>query len=259
MEKSSFRNAAILAAKAAGQIHQNYFGRKIKIKTKDTEINRVTCVDVLAQKKIVSILKKHFPTHGFLGEENLDSLRGAEYVWIIDPLDGTSNFSHKIPIFSVSIALAFKEKIILGVVFDPCKNELFVAEKGKGATLNGRKIKVTNNFDWENLIASTGFGYERGQLMKKNIKNIEVLLSKSVLDLRRMGSAALELCYVACGRFDAYWEYELNPWDFSAGKLIVEEAGGQVSDFKNREVNLTLGSVIATNGVVHKRFLDLFC
>jgi len=220
------REVAVRAAKSAGKIHNYYFRKGFTISTKSGIHDRVTDADIDAEKKIVSLIKKKYPDHNFLCEEDSYEKTTSPYTWIIDPLDGTNNFSHYLPIFCVSIALAYKGEIILGVIYDVTRDELFYAEKGKGAFLNGKKISVTKEQGLLGSLLVTGFYYDRSKRILVTLQNIERFFKQNILGIRRLGSAALDLCYVACGRMDGFWEFYLNPWDFAAGSLIVEEAGG---------------------------------
>jgi myo-inositol-1(or 4)-monophosphatase len=255
----SFLKVAIKAAKEAGQIHVDYFKKFGEVQTKSTSIDRVTIADKKAEEKIFSQINKNFPRHSFLGEESLLTENKSDYLWVVDPLDGTTNYSHGLPVCAVSIALAYKNNVILGVVFDAFRNELFVAEKDKGAKLNGESISVSKNIEWDCVLASTGFGYTRDIVMRKNLKMIDEFMSKPLLGLRRTGSAAIDLCYVACGRFDLFWEHLLNPWDMAAGSLIISEAGGQISDFSGKLLSLKKSSVLASNGLLHKKAQKILC
>ncbi|MCK5282364.1 MAG: inositol monophosphatase [Nanoarchaeota archaeon] len=255
---TQYLDIAIEAAKAAGRIHLKYFDTDLKIKTKQGEShNRVTIADTESEKKIVSMIKKHFPGHNFLGEENKYEKTDSEFTWIIDPLDGTNNYSHSFPIFCVSIALAKKGEIILGIVYDPLRNELFTAEKGKGAYLNNKRIKVTDNTDLKECILITGFYYDRGERLIRTLEDIRTFFSKLILGMRRTGSAALDLCYVASGRVDGFWEFLLNPWDFAAGKLIIEEAGGKATDKGGNKLLIKPSYVVASNGRIHDKMLEI--
>lgn len=254
----TFIDKAIEAAKVAGEIQRNYFNKGVEVKIKGGEHhNRVTIADLESEEAIVSLIKKHYPEHNILAEEGEYKKTDSEYKWVIDPLDGTNNFSRGISIFCVSIALAKNEEVILGVIYDVLKDELFTAEKGKGAFLNGKKITVSHNNKWSDCLLVTGFYYDRGQAMMQNLDITRKFFLAGVLGIRRFGSAALDLCYVACGRLDGYWEFELNPWDFSAGKCILEEAGGKITD-KNGE-NFPIGPsyIVASNGKIHNNMLKI--
>jgi len=250
-------NLAIKAALAAGAIHLKYFNKDIKINTKSSHHDRVTIADLESEKKIVNIIKEKYPDHNFLAEENIYEKTGSEYTWIIDPLDGTNNFSKNMPIFCVSIALAKKEEIILGVIYNPINKELFTAKKGKGAYLNKKRIHVTSSKDLKDSLMITGFYYDRGEPMLKTLVNIKKFLLKKILGIRRLGSAALDLANIACGRADGFWEWYLSPWDFAAGILLVEEAGGKVTTKAGEKIKIKPSYVVASNGLIHKKMLEV--
>lgn len=253
----SYKDLAIKAAKAAAKIHLKYFDKGVEIQSKGKEQDRVTVADIESEEKIAGIIKKECPDHNIIGEEGKYEKTSSPYTWIIDPLDGTNNFSQGLPIFCVSIALAKDDEIILGVIHDPTRNEMFLAQKGKGATLNGKKISVSSISSLGKSILITGFYYDRGQPMLDTLDNIKTFLLKGITGIRRLGSAALDLCYIASGRADGFWEFTLNPWDFAAGKLIVEEAGGRVSDKEGKEVNLKESYIVASNGLLHEEMLKV--
>ncbi len=252
-----FIDTAVLAIKQAAKIHKKYFNTDIKAEMKKKTFDLVTVADVEAEKAITSLIKKKFPKHNILAEENKYKKTDSQYTWIIDPLDGTNNFSNKIPMFSVSIALAKDKEVLLGFVYDVMRDELFSARKGKGAFLNGKKIKVNGVDGFRQAILVTGFYYDRGQAMVENIEKVKQFLQKKIIGIRRFGSAALDLCYVACGRAAGFWEFELNVWDFAAGKLIVEEAGGKVSGRLGEPVLLKKSFIIASNSKIHEQMLDV--
>ena len=233
----NYLDVAIKAANKAGDIHKKYFGHNRGIKTKSSSFDLVTKADIESEKAVVTIIKKHFPDHNFIAEEQKYDNTPSEYTWIIDPLDGTNNFISGIPIFSVSIALMKQNELMLGVVYNVIQDELFYAEKGKGAFLNKRPVKVSAVDTLERSVIITGFYYDRSESMIETLEKIKQFFFKRILGLRRFGAAALDLCYVACGRAAGYWEFELSPWDFAAGKLILEEAGGKVTSKYGKEVN----------------------
>ena len=257
MTQEKYKEVAVLAAKEAGNIHKKYFNQKFEIKTKDTSFNFVTAADIEAEKTVVAIIRERFPQHDFIAEENKYARTGSEYTWVIDPLDGTNNFIHGLPIFSVSIALVKNDEIILGVVYDPMRDELFYAEKGRGAFLNGQKVSVSSVEKLDDSLLITGFYYDRGDDMIENLDKIKQFLLKKIVGLRRLGSAALDLCYIACGRAAGFWEFKLNPWDFAAGKLIVEEAGGKVTAKDGKPVPLKTSFIAASNGKIHEAMLEI--
>ncbi|MBD3264614.1 MAG: inositol monophosphatase [Candidatus Omnitrophica bacterium] len=249
---------AVRAAKEAGKVHHKFFRRKINVKTKSSSFDLVTSADIKAEAKIVEVIEKYCPGHNFLAEENKYPLRDSEYTWVIDPLDGTNNFSAGLPIFCSSIALMKGEEIIMGVIYDASRDELFTSLKGKGAFLNGRKIKVSPAATLKESLLITGFYYDRGQDMAETLDNIKDFFLRRIMGLRRLGAAALDLCYVACGRAAGFWEFHLSPWDFCAGKIIVEEAGGKVTDKRGDSIFPRQASyVVASNGKIHKKMLEV--
>lgn len=244
-------NIAIRAARNAGDIilraSENVGQLKINFKTKN---DYVTEVDRMAEQEIISVIRTSFPTHGFLAEESgLQS--GDDYVWIIDPLDGTTNFLHGFPVYAVSIALKYKNKLTLAVVYDPLRDELFTAEKGGGAMLNNRKIRVTQPNSLKGALIGTGFPFKS----KKNLDAYLGMFSALVGDtagIRRAGAAALDLAYVASGRLDGFWEIGLQPWDMAAGVLLIQEAGGVLTDFSFKDQYLQSGNLIAGSPKMHQ-------
>lgn len=218
--------------------------------------NLVSYVDVTAEKIITEELKKILPAAGFLTEEETVSKGNESLRWIIDPLDGTTNFIHNIPVYCVSIALAEKNELQVGVVYEINLDECFYAWKNGGAFLNGKKISVTTTPKLRNALCATGFPYEKFPLLDRYFSTLKFLFQNSH-GIRRMGSAAIDLVYVACGRFDAFYEYQLNAWDVAAGALIVKEAGGIVSDFEGGEDYLFGKEIIASNGELYNEFLNV--
>jgi myo-inositol-1(or 4)-monophosphatase len=238
----------------AGQILRNRFGKSV-IDFKG-EIDIVTDADHASESFCAENLLSAFEETDFLGEEGRGKDTGADLCWIVDPLDGTNNYAHKIPIFCVSIALANKGRPIVGVVHAPIFNETFTATANGGAFLNGNPIHVSSITKPLGAVAVTGFPYDRRSNPNNNLDNFCVI-APEVQGIRRLGSAAMDLCWVAAGRFDAYWELRLSPWDFAAGALIAHEAGGRVTDFKNGELSLKSDTIVATNGHLHDEFLRL--
>jgi len=215
----------------------------------------VTEVDVLSEKTIIAHIKNHFPEHHIMAEESSNDYKKAEYLWIIDPLDGTTNFIHGFPVFAISIALMKKGEIVLGVVYDPLKNELFYAEQGSGAFLNGKRIHASPTKEPALSLIATGFPFRNKHYIDDYIKIFRELLY-SVSDLRRAGAAAIDLAYVACGRVDGFFEFALSPWDIAAGVVLIKEAGGMVSDFEGGEGYLKTGHIIGGNQVIHSFLSD---
>ena len=252
-----FKSVAIEAAKAAGEIHRKYFESDCGIKTKEGTFDLVTKADVEAEENAVAVIRKSFPDHNFLAEENKYEQTDSEYKWIIDPLDGTNNFASGIPVFCVSIALAKNDEVLVGVIYDVTREEMFVAEKGKGAYLNEKQINVNDIDSLEDSILITGFYYDRGPEMEANLDRVKRFFQVPVRGVRRFGAAALDLCYVACGRVPGFWEFKLCPWDFAAGNLIVEEAGGKVTGSEGQPVKLENCFIVASNGLVHDKILEV--
>ena len=251
-------DVAVLAAKEAGKIHKKYFESDMEVKMKSSTFDLVTVADVESEEKIVSVIKEHFSEHNFLAEEGKYENTDSQYKWIIDPLDGTNNFASRLPIFCSSIALAKNDELILGVIYDVTRDELFTAQKGKGAFLNGKKISVSARDTLEQSLIITGFYYDRGKDMLDTLANIKEFFQKRIMGLRRLGSAALDLCYVACGRVSGFWEFELSPWDFAAGALIIEEAGGIITDRENKKVDINKKSfIVASNAKIHDSMLSV--
>ena len=220
------------------------------------EINLVTEADKIAEEMITSKINHLFPDHDILAEEFSYVSTGSDFRWIIDPLDGTTNYAHGYPVFCVSIALQKLDEIILGVIYNPMLKEMFVAEKGEGAFLNGREIHVSNTIRIAQSFIATGFPYDIREDSQNNLNYFNEMIMKARA-IRRAGSAALDLAYVAGGRFDGFWELKLNPWDTAAGWLIVEEAGGVVTDFSGKDYFLESPVILASNGRIHKEMMDV--
>ena len=220
------------------------------------EINIVTEVDRISEDMIKSKIEQKYPHHDILAEESTDFARGSEFRWLVDPLDGTTNYAHGYPVFCVSIALEEKGEIRLGVVYNPMLDEMFVAERARGAFLNGRKISVSNTSDLSRCLLATGFPYDIRDDKNNNI-NYFTGMAKSVQAIRRAGSAALDMAYVAMGRFDGFWELKLMPWDTAAGLLLIIEAGGMVTDLFGGKFSLASPHVLATNGKIHDDMIDV--
>lgn len=240
---------AVQLAREAGQLLRDHLGRVTDISHKSTTLDLVTEVDLLSEQYIKEKISTHYPKHEILAEESGHQKTESEYRWLVDPLDGTTNYAHGYPCFAVSIALERAGEIILGVVYDPMHEELFAAEKGGGAMLNGRPIHVSRVSRLSDSLLVTGFPYN----VRTNPISIEYFarFMNNAQAVRRDGSAALDMCYVACGRFDGFWELGLKPWDVGAGRLIVEEAGGRVTKFDGRPFTIYEPEMLATNGLIH--------
>lgn len=249
------RETLLEAAQEAGRIMQENFAENYKVTSKDTVNDLVTEIDKRCEEVIIGIIRKQFPGHEILSEEIGVLEKPSAYKWIIDPIDGTVNYAHGMPVCCVSIAVEVSGVIELGTVYNPFLNEWYVAEKGKGATLNGQTIEVSGNNQLEKAFLVTGFPYVWKDAGKDPIRVFEQLVRKG-LPVRRLGSAALDLCWVACGRFDGFWEYHLNAWDSAAGFLMVEEAGGIVTDFSGERYSPYQSQLLATNGKIHEQLLN---
>jgi myo-inositol-1(or 4)-monophosphatase len=250
-------NFAIETARDAGQILLEKFGRHINVQKKG-EINLVTEADLASEALIIERIKSYYPKHAILAEESGEAVvMGAEtlWKWIIDPLDGTTNYAHGYPCFCVTIALEHQGEIVIGVTFDPTRNELFAAEKSQGATLNGKSIRVSTTDKIGDALIVTGFPYDFKTRPAFARHLTEFLLHSR--GVRRDGSAAIDMAYVACGRFDGFWEEGLNPWDVAAGKLLIEEAGGQLSYYDGSPLSVYKPPICASNGRIHSQMLDV--
>jgi len=246
---------AIEAALEAGKYLKENVGKIRRIEHKGGhETNLVTEIDQNAEAMIIGRIKKRFPDHDFLGEESGSAEVKSEYRWIIDPLDGTVNYTHGLPIYSVSIGLEHEGKIVLGAVYDPSLDELFTAEKGKGARLNKERIHVTKTQRLMESLIVTGFPYSINEKPEPELTHFRNFVMESQA-VRRLGSAAIDLCYVACGRFDGFREGTLNAWDMAAGVLLVTEAGGTWTDYSGAPSSVYNPQMLATNGLIHKQMI----
>lgn len=246
--KAPIVNIAVQAARAAGNLIMRSLDRLEPVQISEKAPNDfVTEIDKLAEREIINVIRKAHPNHSFLCEEGGEMAGDDEFVWIIDPIDGTRNFIHGFPHFAVSIALSIKGKIEHGVIYDPVRNEIFSASRGKGAQLNERRIRVSKRNRLEECLFGTGFPYRHSEEYRNAYLNSLNGLIPYCGDLRRAGAATLDLAYVACGRLDGFWELGLKPWDIAAGTLLIKEAGGLVSDLKGGEDYLKTGHVVAGN------------
>jgi myo-inositol-1(or 4)-monophosphatase len=249
-------NFAIQTARDAGHLLAERFGRVLSISNK-SELDLVTESDLASERLIIERIKTSYPRHSILAEESgasaLADGAASEWRWIVDPLDGTTNYAHGYPCFCVSMALEHQGKLELGVIYDPVRNELFTAERGQGAELNGRRIHVSATNNLNSALLCTGFPYdvrERNEFAR-HFTNF-IMNAQAV---RRDGSAALDLAYVACGRFDGFWEEGLHPWDVAGGVLMIEEAGGRVSHYDGATFDIYRAPILASNGLVHEQMM----
>jgi myo-inositol-1(or 4)-monophosphatase len=233
-----------------------FFNQDFKISNKEGVNNLVTEADHASEKAILSVIKSRFPDHQVLAEESGELKLDSEYKWIIDPIDGTINFAHGIPLNCVSIAVERGQEIVMAAVYNPHLQELFFAERGKGATLNDKPISVSEQTKTIHACLVTGFPYTYINISNGPLEIFDRFIRKGV-PVRRLGSAAIDLCWVAAGRFDGFYEHKLEPWDSAAGFLIVEEAGGKVTDFEGKPFSVYQHRVLATNGKIHEEMLDV--
>jgi myo-inositol-1(or 4)-monophosphatase len=251
----AFESAARLAAARAGTIVRERWCRQGSVESKSTPIDLVTEVDRTCETAILEILASRFPSHSFLAEESGGQGDG-ELCWLIDPLDGTTNFAHGYPQVSISIALTRGGQALLGVVYDPLREELFVAKRGGGAFVNDRPLRVSTSDGLAASLLASGFPYDRREHADFYLSFFKAFMLRTQ-GIRRAGSAALDLCWVAAGRVDAFWEWRLKPWDTAAGALMVEEAGGRVTDFRGASFDPFQDQTLASNGRVHEEMLQV--
>jgi myo-inositol-1(or 4)-monophosphatase len=248
-------NFAIETARMAGGLLLEKFGKKINVSMKG-DINLVTEADLASEKLIIDRIRSHYPQHSILAEESGEAviIGGTnKWKWIVDPLDGTTNFAHGYPCFCVTLALENEGQIVIGVTYDPTRNEMFSAEKGQGASLNNKPIRVSAAQKLADALIVTGFPYDFKQ--RENFaRHLTTFLLQS-RGVRRDGSAAIDMAYVACGRFDGFWEEGLNPWDVAAGLLLIEEAGGRVSYYDNSPFSIYTPPICASNGTIHDEMI----
>lgn len=250
------KTTLIEAARAGADEILRFFNRDFVISNKEGVNNLVTEADHASEKAILDVIRKYYPDHYFLTEETGEIVADSQYKWIIDPIDGTVNFAHGIPLNCVSIGIEHNGEMVMGAVYNPHMNEFFFAEKGKGATLNDKPIKVSNETQAIKACLVTGFPYTYINMTNGPLEIFERFVRKGV-PVRRLGSAAIDLCWVACGRFDGFYEHKLEPWDSAAGYLIVEEAGGKVTDHHGNKFSVYQHKVLATNGKIHEEMVGV--
>ncbi|HIW35039.1 MAG TPA: inositol monophosphatase [Candidatus Paenibacillus intestinavium] len=262
----SFIAVAINCAAKAGEWIKIKLGSVENLELKCSSADLVTEIDKGSEQLIKKLIRTHFPNHAFLGEEGVEpgaaasskaiaETKDAEYLWIVDPIDGTTNFVHGFPFFCVSIALAYKGEVIVAVIYDPMKDELFVAERGKGAYVHGKRLVVSQDATLEQSLIATGFPADQIYALPLNMKSLQHIAPK-VRNIRVSGSAALHMAYVAAGRLSGFWEMNLNSWDLAAGSLLIQEAGGMVTDIDGSHYTLEVRNIVASNGTIHSQFVD---
>ena len=256
MNYTPFLEFALETAKAGGNVLMKHFGNITNIHSKSTDIDLLTIADTESENIILEKIHSVYPDHHIISEESAIKEKKSNYQWVIDPLDGTTNFVHNFPIFAVSIALQHKDKTILGVVYNPAADKCFWAEKNGGAFLNEKRIKVTSTNTLSNSLLVTGFPYIIDNKWEVGFDLFKELYGKTQ-GIRRLGAASLDFCFVAMGRFEGFWEFGLQPWDVCAGGLILAEAGGMISDWDGSPMPFSGNRVLATNGHVHKEMMTL--
>jgi len=250
-------NVAVMAARRAGAVLGRNFNKRDKLTIEKKGHNDfVSSADIAAERAIIDVIHKHYPDHAILAEES-GSHGESDHVWIIDPLDGTTNYLHGFPVYAVSIGLQINGRLEHAVVYDPMREELFTASRGEGAQLDGRKIRVSGNADLENALIGTGFPYRQADSELGPYLSMLGKVLKNTSGVRRPGAAALDLCYVACGRLDAFWETGLQPWDMAAGTLIIREAGGMISALDGGENHLETGHVLTGTPKIYRDLAKL--
>ncbi len=249
------------AAKLGGDILMRYFREGVQMRDKSDQGGKtydlVSDADIESEKAVAEYLQKQFPGHELLGEEALTGSTDADHLWIIDPLDGTNNFAHQVPHFAVSIAYYQHGVPTVGVVLNPARDELFTATRGGGAMRDGQPVSVNDAETLAKTLIGCGFYYDRGAMMRSTLAAIEAFFECDIHGIRRFGTAALDLCQVGCGQFGGFFEYQLSPWDFAAGRLFVEEAGGTVTDARGDTMPLEKSSIVASNGKLHEAMIEI--
>jgi myo-inositol-1(or 4)-monophosphatase len=254
--REGFKKIAVEAARLGGAVLQEQARRGFNVEHKDA-VNLVTDADRHAEQTIVEVIRAAYPDHRILAEERGADVAGAsDYQWVIDPLDGTTNFAHGFPVYCVSIGLEYQGRCILGVVLDPTRRELYLGAEGEGATLNGTPVQVSSTGSLNTALLVTGFAYDIRESSNNNLDHFS-RFSLRAQGVRRTGTAALDLCYVAAGRFDGFWELKLHAWDTAAGMVIVQEAGGLVTDFKGTPYSIYGKDLVASNALIHQEMLEV--
>lgn len=256
-ELRQLTEVAVLAARQAGRILLDFSQHTFEIHQKTQSINLVTEADLRSEEAIIGSIRKAFPDHQILSEEQgMQDIPANPIKWIIDPLDGTTNFAHGFPLYNVSIGVEYQGTCVIGIVYDPTRDELFVGQQGLGTTLNGHPIHVSATTKLSEALLVTGFAYDVQTAQDNNLKEFGAFTLRA-RGIRRTGTAAIDLCYIACGRFDGFWELHLNPWDTAAGKVIVEEAGGTLTNYHNEPYSIYGQTLIATNSLIHQEMVEV--
>ncbi|MBI3320053.1 MAG: inositol monophosphatase [Candidatus Omnitrophica bacterium] len=252
----TYLTVATRAARQAGRLLIDHMGKPRTVRTKTGITDLVTEIDRASEHLLHEAIRRHFPDHGFQGEERTRTQPDAPYQWIVDPLDGTTNFVHGVPAFAVSMALVHHGTLVVGLIYDPTRNELFTAIRHAGAWLNGHRLHVSRTRHLAQSLLATGFSPASGRQMTRCVQWLKTFQSRCQ-GVRRIGCATLSLAYVACGREEGFYEQSLWPWDMAAGILLVEEAGGRATDFRGQPVHLERRQVVASNGLIHTLMLSV--
>jgi myo-inositol-1(or 4)-monophosphatase len=251
---SRFLEIAESAAREAGRLVLELRKSERRIEKKG-KVDLVTDADRRSEQLIREIIESNFPDHSFKAEEGTEAKGDSEYLWLVDPLDGTTNYAHGLPVYCVSLGLLKGNEIIAGCIYNPNLDECFTTEAGKGAFLNGKPINVSKTGNLDDSLLATGFPYDIRETDDDNLKEFTAFYKKARA-VRRAGAAALDLAYVACGRFDGFWEFKLSPWDIAAGILLVEEAGGRATSYSGDRYDINNGELVATNGLIHRAMVE---
>ena len=250
-------SVAVEAARAGGAIVSRYFREGVAMRDKDIS-NLVSDADIEAERAVVEVIRRSYPGHEVIGEESHQGDPSAEHLWVVDPLDGTNNFAHKIPQFAVSVAYYHRGVAQSGVVYNPIRDDWHTAVRGQGAFLNGERVRVGDEANLNQVLVGAGFYYDRGAMMEATLEVLGALKRDHLVHgVRRFGAATLDLCMVALGQLGAYFEFELSPWDFAAGRLFVEEAGGRVTNCRGEPLPMAKSSILASNGRLHEAMLQV--
>lgn len=255
MEYNDLLKTTLKAAEIGAKITKKYFGKLTHI-GKKPDAGLVTIADKEAEAAIIKTILSKYPDHQIYAEESGERRTESKVRWIIDPLDGTTNYAHKLAQYCVSIAVEVNGELVMGVLDAPILKEKFIAIKGHGATLNKKKIQVSNTSKIEDALLVTGFSYKHGEVVERELNRLKKVFKK-VRSIRRFGSAALDMAYIACGRFDGFWETDLSAWDIAAGAVIVEEAKGKLTSIQGKKFNCYDGELIASNGLIHHELKEL--
>ncbi len=258
MDLQHLLQVARRAAQTGGEVLMRHFGRRHQLVQKEQSYNLVTQADVEAEQAVLETIRQACPDHALLGEETQrQNPAGSDYLWIVDPLDGTNNFIHGIPHFAVSVACAHRGELLCGAIHNPATGDWFTAAKGQGAWHNDQPAQVAPEQQLDQVLVGTGFYYDRGRMMQATLRAVEELFQAHIHGMRRFGTASLDLALVGRGCFGAFFEYELSPWDFAAGVLFVREAGGEVTTCRGEPLPLGRSSLLASNGRVHQQVLQI--